>query len=863
MTFFEKYLNTNNSNNAGYDEALISTDEDEEVNTLNNNISPGKNDSVLSRMWTLFNTNDSQPSNNVFENNNGEIMYSEDDEDNSASLQILSTESNANQTNKRKLKCEGVLTFSQKVSNLLHGSAWVILRLFLKFLRFIRNMIILMYLLFILIANLPFAMMKNFLLFLKCYTESPCIHYVPVNLIPAIYKHFIAWIQNIFICKFKIKLKPCRSSCSNTSNSLKFSRDTNINSSDLEECVHSPIFIYPIAVLAIIVFSIFCYSNPNSKICKIQFALKNIKTNIIEYSRNLYTFPGEVCMKSGRCCKGYLEGIFRWLSCTVTIPIRMLLMTWPKSHDDRSHQADALHEIGSYIDKLTEEINQIKDDIDLQEESLAKINTNFIILLQKVHEKANAINKLKPKLVKSEENLKKMKLELRNVLENLKKSVNLRNEADKMVDLVQMDATDSEFSVKGALNRMYTTLQAEQQRIQTEVKELETILKEEQSKLADKNERLFQRIQKEIDTIKEIQIETKKRMIPLAALHLRFREMSDNFHKDTRNKLNVEMVHHDQMKKRTERYCSNGIQKLDNELKKMKNSLTCFINRTIVEKAFEITNKLRLSIFNGLRDQTIDITNSLILQELAKASKNIKKSGQFSNLFNMRKVSHKCLENEIYINTSLLCIPDEIETSADEENRLKDFVDELIDESLNSLSADDIGMADYALESSGGSVLPDRSTGTYAGRAAFLSLFGFNFGKMIKSIRKIIQPGNLPGECWAFKGTTGYVVIRLAKPIVVSAVTIDHASRLLTPDGKIKSAPKTFSIHALKDHQSSEDTKLGDFEYSENGDPIQTFYLKEASPLTQYVKFDFLTNHGNEEYTCIYRIRVHGFNPTQ
>ena len=36
----------------------------------------------------------------------------------------------------------------------------------------------------------------------------------------------------------------------------------------------------------------------------------------------------------------------------------------------------------------------------------------------------------------------------------------------------------------------------------------------------------------------------------------------------------------------------------------------------------------------------------------------------------------------------------------------------------------------------------------------------------------ILRPGTSPGQCWAFRGTSGTVVIRLSSPVAVTAVTL-------------------------------------------------------------------------------------------
>ena len=60
--------------------------------------------------------------------------------------------------------------------------------------------------------------------------------------------------------------------------------------------------------------------------------------------------------------------------------------------------------------------------------------------------------------------------------------------------------------------------------------------------------------------------------------------------------------------------------------------------------------------------------------------------------------------------------------------------------------------------------------------------------------RKVIQPGSSPGQCWAFKGTAGNVVIKLSNPVYVSDITLEHIPKSLSPDGNIASAPKHFEV---------------------------------------------------------------------
>uniref|UniRef100_A0A8B9SQX7 Sad1 and UNC84 domain containing 2 n=1 Tax=Anas platyrhynchos TaxID=8839 RepID=A0A8B9SQX7_ANAPL len=177
----------------------------------------------------------------------------------------------------------------------------------------------------------------------------------------------------------------------------------------------------------------------------------------------------------------------------------------------------------------------------------------------------------------------------------------------------------------------------------------------------------------------------------------------------------------------------------------------------------------------------------------------------------------------------------------------------IVDQALKRYSEDRVGMVDYALESAGASVINTRCSETYETKTALLSLFGIPLWYQSQSPRVILQPDVNPGNCWAFRGSQGFAVIRLSSPIRPTAVTLEHIPRALSPQGIIPSAPKDFSPHG------SEGLLLGRFTYNQDGNPIQTFLLEgDAVGTFQLVELRVLSNWGHPEYTCIYRFRVHG-----
>lgn len=126
-----------------------------------------------------------------------------------------------------------------------------------------------------------------------------------------------------------------------------------------------------------------------------------------------------------------------------------------------------------------------------------------------------------------------------------------------------------------------------------------------------------------------------------------------------------------------------------------------------------------------------------------------------------------------------------------------------------------------------------------------------------------------PGHCFAFDGARGNITLRLPTLIHVEEVHLDHVPPQLLPSSK--SAPHRFSVyiddcnsigcHRRVDYAFPPSVPVGNFEFSYPQEVGSTFVLRHhaARPIqgTRRIRFEFLSNHGGE-YTCIYRLRVHG-----
>lgn len=170
---------------------------------------------------------------------------------------------------------------------------------------------------------------------------------------------------------------------------------------------------------------------------------------------------------------------------------------------------------------------------------------------------------------------------------------------------------------------------------------------------------------------------------------------------------------------------------------------------------------------------------------------------------------------------------------------------------------------DYALESIGGSV-------EHTGNSRLVSSFVGYLLSMQSSVnapRRIIQPTKAIGECFAFYGATGEVLLRLQQRIHVEAFSIDHIRPEMAPRGNLNTAPKQFSVYGA--HQSTgKQHYFGTYEYRIGPSvwPLQVFDIPEGmrSPVAfRLVHFRFASNHGNAEYTCVYQVKVHGRPPAE
>jgi len=216
----------------------------------------------------------------------------------------------------------------------------------------------------------------------------------------------------------------------------------------------------------------------------------------------------------------------------------------------------------------------------------------------------------------------------------------------------------------------------------------------------------------------------------------------------------------------------------------------------------------------------------------------------------------------------------------------KAYVDKKWATEMRRVAADDVGMRDYALADLGGQVVPGAkfTSPAYTPKGALLSTDAkqryLGLGRGVGSASDAIDQARGKGDCFAFNGNTGALTVKLAAPILITAVTVEHLAAVFSESGG-DSAPKDFKVFAYPDaasletavalasandsnsSSSSPATNLtpmlvGTYDLS-RADPVQVFPLKApTSTPMQFVRLEVASNYGNPEYTCLYRLRVHG-----
>jgi len=179
-------------------------------------------------------------------------------------------------------------------------------------------------------------------------------------------------------------------------------------------------------------------------------------------------------------------------------------------------------------------------------------------------------------------------------------------------------------------------------------------------------------------------------------------------------------------------------------------------------------------------------------------------------------------------------------------------VSAMLDSQLSLYYSDRTGLVDWASLSLGATIDSTPNTSNHPLTGQVFTIMGLPVWYISLSPSQILRPVAAPGQCWAFAGQEGRVVIKLGQVVRVTAVTIEHIRPL--PD--MSSAPRDM---LLWDPEGNIPLLNLTYTIDTSSSAVQTFPLAIPTKLSK-LKIEVLSNWGHEEYTCVYRVRVHGMH---
>ncbi|KAM4654232.1 sperm-associated antigen 4 protein-like isoform 1-T1 [Amazona ochrocephala] len=167
-----------------------------------------------------------------------------------------------------------------------------------------------------------------------------------------------------------------------------------------------------------------------------------------------------------------------------------------------------------------------------------------------------------------------------------------------------------------------------------------------------------------------------------------------------------------------------------------------------------------------------------------------------------------------------------------------------------------VGRPDWALKTSGATIDMQGTSKTYDCKENWVCRVLWFF-RTPSPPDTILQPDISPENCWPLQGQQGQVVIRLPARVHLTAVSVQHIYKEVSPSGTVTSAPRDIAVFGVNADRE-EETLLGMFVYNVEKEAIQTFPLKDTHRAFSRIKLIVKSNWGNAAYTCIYRVQVHG-----
>lgn len=186
---------------------------------------------------------------------------------------------------------------------------------------------------------------------------------------------------------------------------------------------------------------------------------------------------------------------------------------------------------------------------------------------------------------------------------------------------------------------------------------------------------------------------------------------------------------------------------------------------------------------------------------------------------------------------------------------------ELVEAAVAATPVGGISRPDYALGSGGGRIIPNFTTSTLDVlprgfvRRTLAKILGAGSLAIARPPATALDADNSLGKCWPMAGSEGTLGIALARRVVVDELVLEHV------DGRIAyeldSAPRDFQLWAFDD-VLNDLVQIGEgiFDVSKPAS-LQRFPINDGFE-TQMIVLKVLSNSGNPDFTCLYRVRIHG-----
>ncbi|XP_031465062.1 SUN domain-containing protein 2-like isoform X2 [Phasianus colchicus] len=148
---------------------------------------------------------------------------------------------------------------------------------------------------------------------------------------------------------------------------------------------------------------------------------------------------------------------------------------------------------------------------------------------------------------------------------------------------------------------------------------------------------------------------------------------------------------------------------------------------------------------------------------------------------------------------------------------------QLTQHAIEKVMENSVWMPNWALETIGATVDAERTSKSCGGKGWKNHWLSPLFSTT-KPPKTLLQHDISPGNCWAFQGSRGHVVIRLPEKIRPMAFTIWHISKAVSPSGEVSSAPKDFAVLGVDEAEG--ETLLGLFVYDVYREIAQAFHVQ-------------------------------------